>query len=109
MAVGGTSASTPAFAGLVSLMNEARAQAGKKPLGFLNPFIYQNADCFTDITKGTNAIGRGNGPIAYGFAAAPGWDPATVSAGPGGDFSCVTTIMASHSRIQIIFSLPNPL
>jgi len=76
-AVGGTSASTPAFAGLVSLMNEARAQAGKKPLGFLNPFIYQNADCFTDITKGTNAIGRGNGPIAYGFAAAPGWDPAT--------------------------------
>ena len=76
--VGGTSASTPAFAGLVSLINEARAQAGKKPMGFLNPFIYQNADCFTDVTKGTNAIGRGNGPIAYGFAAAPGWDPATV-------------------------------
>lgn len=75
--VGGTSASTPAFAGLVSLINEARAQAGKKPMGFLNPFLYQNADCFTDVTKGTNAIGRGNGPIAYGFAAAPGWDPAT--------------------------------
>jgi subtilase family serine protease len=76
-AVGGTSASTPAFAGLVSLINDARIQAGKKQLGFLNPFLYQNADAFTDVTLGTNAIGRGNGPIAYGFNATAGWDPAT--------------------------------
>lgn len=75
--VGGTSASTPAFAGLVALINEARIQAGKKPMGFLNPFLYQNADCFTDVTLGTNAIGRGNGPIKYGFNATKGWDPAT--------------------------------
>ena len=27
--------------------------------------------------KGTNAIGRGTGPLPYGFAAAKGWDPAT--------------------------------
>jgi len=39
--------------------------------------LYQNADCFTDVTLGTNAIGRGNGPIKYGFNATKGWDPAT--------------------------------
>jgi subtilase family serine protease len=76
-AVGGTSASTPAFAGLVSLLNDARVQKGKKALGFLNPFIYQNVDCWTDVTLGTNAIGRGTGPIKYGFNATEGWDPAT--------------------------------
>eukprot|EP01043_Picozoa_sp_COSAG02_P040804 COSAG02_NODE_3329_length_6926_cov_4.245203_5_plen_574_part_00 len=37
--VGGTSASSPAFASMVSLLNEARMQAGKKPMGCLNPFI----------------------------------------------------------------------
>eukprot|EP01046_Picozoa_sp_COSAG06_P087448 COSAG06_NODE_33945_length_469_cov_0.678851_1_plen_51_part_00 len=26
---------------------------------------------------GTNAIGRGTGPTAYGWVAAKGWDPAT--------------------------------
>ena len=75
--VGGTSASSPAFAGMVSLINDALLQAGKAPLGFLNPFLYKNADAFTDVTKGTNAIGRGTGPVPLGFAAAPGWDAAT--------------------------------
>jgi tripeptidyl-peptidase-1 len=42
IAVGGTSASAPTFAGLVSLLNEARIQGGKKALGFLNPFLYAN-------------------------------------------------------------------
>ena len=41
-AVGGTSASSPAFAGLVSLLNDAREKKGMKPMGFLNPFLYQN-------------------------------------------------------------------
>ena len=61
--IGGTSASTPMFAGLVSLINEKRIAKGRKPMGFLNPFIYQNADAFTDIVKGTNAISRGGGPV----------------------------------------------
>jgi hypothetical protein len=75
--VGGTSASAPAFAGFVSLLNEARIAAGKPPMGYLNPFLYQNAAAFRDVTVGTNAIGRGTGPIPYGYPAAPGWDPAT--------------------------------
>mmetsp|Transcript_47202 Transcript_47202/g.106400 ORF Transcript_47202/g.106400 Transcript_47202/m.106400 type:complete len:179 (-) Transcript_47202:351-887(-) len=75
--VGGTSASSPAFAGMVSLINEARFKAGKPQMGFLNPFLYANPDAFFDVVKGTNAIGRGTGNLSYGFAAAPGWDPAT--------------------------------
>jgi hypothetical protein len=75
--VGGTSASSPAFAGFVSLLNEARFKAGKPQMGFANPFFYKNPDVFSDVTKGTNAIGRGTGPLKYGFAAAPGWDAAT--------------------------------
>jgi tripeptidyl-peptidase-1 len=75
--IGGTSAAAPTFAGLVSLLNEARIKAGKPAMGYLNPFLYQNADAFNDVTVGTNAIGRGTGPIKYGFACAKGWDPAT--------------------------------
>jgi len=82
MAVGGTSASAPTFSGIVSLLNEHRLQAGKKPLGFLNPFLYQNSDAFTDIIQGTNAIGRGTGPIKYGFNCTAGWDPATGMGSP---------------------------
>ena len=37
--VGGTSASSPSFAGMVSLINEARFKAGKPQMGFLNPFL----------------------------------------------------------------------
>lgn len=37
----GTSASAPIFAGVVSLLNDARLNAGKSPLGFLNPMLYK--------------------------------------------------------------------
>lgn len=75
--VGGTSASTPMFAGLVSLLNDARHAKGMKPLGFLNPFIYQNPSAFTDVVQGTNAIGRDGIKVPAGFACTKGWDPAT--------------------------------
>ena len=75
--VGGTSASCPAFAAIVSLLNEARLDAGKPAMGFLNPFLYANPDAFTDITKGSNKISRGGYPLRYGFDCAKGWDPAT--------------------------------
>lgn len=77
ISVGGTSASTPMFAGLVSLLNEARMQTNQQQLGFLNPWLYKHASAFTDVTKGSNAIGRGTGPIKYGFNCTMGWDPAT--------------------------------
>ena len=39
--VGGTSASSPLFASVITLLNEERLSAGKKPIGFLNPTIYK--------------------------------------------------------------------
>jgi tripeptidyl-peptidase-1 len=72
IAVSGTSASAPAFAGIVSLLNDVRLQNNKPTLGFLNPFIYSNTDSFNDITQGFNADGT-----LYGFHATKGWDPVT--------------------------------
>eukprot|EP01003_Olkasia_polycarbonata_P005718 NODE_55_length_1873_cov_108.494518_g35_i0.p1 GENE.NODE_55_length_1873_cov_108.494518_g35_i0~~NODE_55_length_1873_cov_108.494518_g35_i0.p1 ORF type:complete len:548 (-),score=152.68 NODE_55_length_1873_cov_108.494518_g35_i0:170-1813(-) len=77
MSVGGTSASTPAFAGMISLINDARIAKGGKALGFLNPWLYQNQDAFTDVTVGNNRIGRGGNKLAEGWDCVTGWDPAT--------------------------------
>ncbi|KAK2608358.1 hypothetical protein QQS21_003043 [Conoideocrella luteorostrata] len=69
----GTSASSPAWASLVSLINDQRISQGKSSLGFLNPLIYSKGRAaFNDITFGNN---RGCGQ--YGFPAAQGWDPTT--------------------------------
>jgi tripeptidyl-peptidase I len=70
--VAGTSASTPLWAGMLTLINEARIAAGKSTLGFINPTLYANPQVFNDITVGSNA-----GCDIAGFPAAPGWDPAT--------------------------------
>ncbi|KAI0059675.1 tripeptidyl peptidase A [Artomyces pyxidatus] len=70
---GGGQESTAAFAGLVSLLNDARIEGGKPPLGFLNPFLYSaGTAAFNDITSG-NAPGCGT----QGFNATVGWDPIT--------------------------------
>jgi subtilase family serine protease len=48
---GGTSASSPQFAGLLALANEARGDAGKGPIGYLNPVLYQQVGqgAFNDV------------------------------------------------------------
>jgi kumamolisin len=52
---GGTSWSAPIWAGICALVNEARAQNRKPPLGFLNPLLYpRRAECFRDIDSGSN-------------------------------------------------------
>lgn len=52
--VGGTSASAPTFASIISLLNNARIKSGQKPLGFLNPWLYSDAvnGGLTDIKLG---------------------------------------------------------
>jgi tripeptidyl-peptidase I len=50
IAVGGTSASAPIFASIVTLLNEERLAQGKKPIGFLNPTLYKHPEMFNDIT-----------------------------------------------------------
>jgi len=80
--IGGTSASAPTFASIISLLNEQRLNGNKSPLGFLNPWIYQTAsahpNAFFDVTTGDNIL-AGCCPKTDigGFNAAPGWDPAT--------------------------------
>merc|ERR1712137_1084215 len=76
IAVGGTSASTPTWGGIISLLNEEclSASGGSKTLGFINPLFYQNADAFTDITQGSNAIGQN---VKSGWKCTAGWDAVT--------------------------------
>ncbi|KDQ54116.1 hypothetical protein JAAARDRAFT_412436 [Jaapia argillacea MUCL 33604] len=70
----GTSASSPVTGAILTLVNDARLAAGKKPIGFINPTIYSSAfeGAFHDITTGSNP-----GCGTEGFYAAPGWDPVT--------------------------------
>jgi tripeptidyl-peptidase I len=80
--IGGTSASTPAVAGMFALINDGRLKAGLPPLGFLNPFIYStyqqyqassDPPPFLHIAQGNN----GDTPCCIGFFASPqpGWSP----------------------------------
>jgi subtilase family serine protease len=76
----GTSASTPIFAGLVSLLNDWRLNNNKPVLGFLNPLLYQmyekHPQAFTDITLGDNRCTEGF-CCPFGYGATKGWDAVT--------------------------------
>jgi tripeptidyl-peptidase-1 len=78
--VSGTSASSPAFAGIVALLNAARKAQGEAPLGFLNPWLYNNTAALQDITEGAGVGCNGVSPFGAGGAqwnATRGWDPVT--------------------------------
>jgi kumamolisin len=72
---GGTSFAAPMWAGLIALVNQKLAAAGKPGIGFLNPTIYsQNvtsnyATGFHDITSGTS----GSFSAVAGFDLVTGW------------------------------------
>jgi subtilase family serine protease len=87
--VGGTSVSTPAFAGIVTLLNQYLVTNGiqvKPGLGNINPTLYHLAaganTAFHDITAGNNVVPCAaaspncvNGSL--GFTAGPGYDEVT--------------------------------
>ncbi|KAI1998222.1 Tripeptidyl-peptidase sed2 [Ophidiomyces ophidiicola] len=80
--VGGTSASAPTIAAIISNLNEVRLSQGKPVLGFLNPWLYSKGhQGFTDIVNGagTGCNGAHGGPRIPGAAwnAVRGWDPVT--------------------------------
>ena len=78
--VSGTSASAPAFGGMVSLINSERMRRGKGPIGYLNPLIYEYSSNFTrDVVSGDNncAAGDCSQCCGQGFKATSGWDPVT--------------------------------
>lgn len=74
--VGGTSAATPSFAGLIALVNQKYNAAQ----GCINPLLYPlavkqaagGASIFHDITTGNNSV-----PGQTGFSAGAGYDQAT--------------------------------
>jgi tripeptidyl-peptidase-1 len=77
----GTSASCPAVAAMVAMINEHRLAAGSPPMGAINTFLYQHSNAFDDITLGDNFVydaSKGYG----GFKAAVGWDPVTGLGAP---------------------------
>jgi len=85
--VSGTSASAPVFAGIITLVNNARLNLGKSSLGFVNPALYQlfssQPSLFKDITSGNNRCAAlnqaGIPPVCCqnGFTCTKGWDPVT--------------------------------
>ncbi len=71
--IGGTSAVAPLWAGLIALVNESVG----KPVGFVNPLLYQSASTagdFNDVTSGNNGA----------YSAGPGWDACTGLGSPIG-------------------------
>jgi len=71
--IGGTSAVAPLWAGLIALINQSMG----KPVGFLNPPLYQRvneAADFNDVTSGNNGA----------YSAVPGWDACTGLGSPKG-------------------------
>jgi len=80
--VSGTSCSSPAVAGMISMMNVARAEEGLASLGFLNPALYEVYDSqsdynefFNDVAMGYNEGCSVDDNIAW--YAGEGWDPIT--------------------------------
>ena len=93
LVTGGTSASAPAFAGIVTLLNALRARKGLPALGFLHPRLYAAAasslkrsgassetsgvPLFFDITVGNSSVGGDGYACPSGFESHVGWDAAT--------------------------------
>jgi kumamolisin len=74
-AYGGTSFASPAFAGMVAVINSYRYAQGKPRVGFLNPVIYLHEPTrktFRDIKHGGTAY----------YDAGPGWDYPTGLGAP---------------------------
>jgi subtilase family serine protease len=95
----GTSAATPLWAGLIALAD----QAAGRPLGFVNPAIYQIArgpayhQAFHDVVTGDNSVLWPTG-VYLGHTAAPGWDPVTGWGSP--DAQYLVPLLARTARTR---------
>ena len=78
--IGGTSSSSPQWAGLIAVANEISVKNGGKQLGYINPALYtiasnpaKYAADFYDVNTGNNQTVA----TIPGFPATTGWDPVT--------------------------------
>jgi subtilase family serine protease len=94
---GGTSGSTPFWAGIIALAN----QYAGHDLGFVNPALYAIARgrsdhaAFHDITKGSNTV-EFPSQTFRGYTAAPGWNPVTGLGSP--DARVLIPLLARYAR-----------
>ena len=112
---GGTSASSPSFAGVIALLNQYVVTHGLQTqpgLGNINPDLYRLAqtttNIFHDITQGNNIVPCAQGSPdcvmgSYGFAAGPGYDLAT-GLGSIDVFNLVTGWPAANSAVTVTAS-----
>ncbi|MGA8150353.1 MAG: protease pro-enzyme activation domain-containing protein [Terriglobales bacterium] len=83
--VGGTSASTPVFAGIVTLLNQSLGNVPPAGLGNINPTLYQFAQntangAFHDVKTGNNKV-----PCTKGSTGCPNGGSIGYNAGTGYD------------------------
>jgi subtilase family serine protease len=105
--VGGTSASTPVFAGIVTLLNQFLNGANSPGLGNINPKLYQLAaitpsnGAFHPVTMGTN--------IAYCAGATPAGQPSGVicpeSSGTTGSFGYDASVSDATTGYNLVAGL----
>jgi uncharacterized protein (TIGR03437 family) len=118
---GGTSVSTPVFAGMVALLNHSLVSRGilsKPGLGNINPMLYTLArtapSAFHDITQGNNLIpcaggtpGCANGQL--GFFAGPGYDQVTgLGSIDVASLASQWTATQSQPSNVVVTATPNP-
>src|SRR6266702_7044851 len=88
-------ANVQTVAGIISLLNDYLLASGKKPLGWLNPFLYdQGLAGLNDITSGTNP-----GCNTEGFSALVGWDPVRLARLPSLSFSTLADFGLHRLRV----------
>jgi hypothetical protein len=106
-AIGGTSASTPLWAGFYALVNQQAASLGLPPAGFLNPAIYalgksaNYVNCLHDITTGNTT----NGSSPTKFFAHTGYDLCTGWGTPKGS-NLINALVASGTTNFMLYASP---
>jgi subtilase family serine protease len=92
----GTSAAAPLWAAVIALAD----QYAGRPLGFVNPAIYQIGrsasyhQAFHDVTTGSNTVTSPTQTVT-GYQAAPGWDPVTGWGSPNAQV--LVPLLARHT------------
>jgi hypothetical protein len=91
----GTSLSTPIWAAITAILNQARAAGGMGSIGLLNPHIYPlvGTGAFNDVTSGTNGA----------FNAGPGYDLCTGLGSP--NVANLLAVLASQGPRQRLINI----